>query len=62
MFECSRVDPKIPVETIMESLKALQAEGKFDHIGISEVSAETLAKANAVSGWIVPVNDAFSEG
>lgn len=50
MFECSRVDPKIPVETIMESLKALQAEGKFDHIGISEVSAETLKKANAVVG------------
>ncbi|KAG8943536.1 hypothetical protein FRC04_002824 [Tulasnella sp. 424] len=50
MFECARVDPKIPVETVMESLKALQAEGKFDHIGISEVSAETLKKACAVVG------------
>ncbi|KAG8999879.1 hypothetical protein FRB90_011921, partial [Tulasnella sp. 427] len=50
MFECARVDPKFPIEKIMENLKALQAEGKFDHIGISEVSAETLKKANAVVG------------
>ncbi|KAG8929812.1 hypothetical protein FRC01_003735 [Tulasnella sp. 417] len=49
LFECARIDPKIPVETIMESLKALQAEGKFDHIGISEVSAETLKKASSVA-------------
>jgi len=50
LFECARVDRKVPIEKTMETLKGLVAEGKFDHIGISEVSAETLKKANDVVG------------
>ncbi|KIO25247.1 hypothetical protein M407DRAFT_244126 [Tulasnella calospora MUT 4182] len=49
LFECARVDPKIPIEQVMESLKGLIKEGKFDHIGVSEISAETLKKAAAVA-------------
>ncbi|KAG8914822.1 hypothetical protein FRC00_010578, partial [Tulasnella sp. 408] len=49
LFECARVDPKIPIEQVMESLNGLVKEGKFDHIGVSEISAETLKKAAAVA-------------
>ncbi|KIO25249.1 hypothetical protein M407DRAFT_210755 [Tulasnella calospora MUT 4182] len=45
LFECARVDSKIPVEQVMQSLKDLIAEGQFDHIGVSEISAETLKRA-----------------
>ncbi|KAG9044570.1 hypothetical protein FS837_007916 [Tulasnella sp. UAMH 9824] len=49
IFECARVDPKIPIEQVMESLNGLVKEGKFDHIGASEISAESLKKAAAVA-------------
>jgi hypothetical protein len=45
LFECARVDSKYPIEEIVGTLKALQDEGKFDHIGLSECSAETLRRA-----------------
>lgn len=48
LFECARVDPKVPVEEAVATLAALVAEGKFDHIGLSECSANTLRRANAV--------------
>ncbi|KAG8947854.1 hypothetical protein FRC04_010212 [Tulasnella sp. 424] len=49
LFECARVDPNIPIEQAMETLKDLVKEGKFDHIGVSEISAESLKKAAAVA-------------
>jgi len=45
MFECSRVDPNIPIETTMEILGKLINEGKFNHIGLSECSASTIRRA-----------------
>jgi len=45
MFECARVDPKTPIETTIEGLSQLVKEGKFDHIGLSEVSANTIRRA-----------------
>ena len=48
LFECARVDPTVPIEEAMKNLSILQKEGKFDHIGISEVSAATLRRANSV--------------
>ncbi|KAJ3483334.1 hypothetical protein NLI96_g6381 [Meripilus lineatus] len=48
LFESARVDPKIPVEDAMRSLKALVEEGLIDHIGLSECSAETLRRACTV--------------
>jgi len=48
VFENGRVDPDRPIEETMKILKKLVQEGKFDHVGISECSAETLRRANAV--------------
>lgn len=43
-----RVDPRVPVEESMGALAELLAEGKIGHIGLSEVSAETLRRAHGV--------------
>ncbi|THH01241.1 hypothetical protein EW026_g1408 [Hermanssonia centrifuga] len=48
LFESARVDNKIPVEDAIRTLKGLIEEGLFDHIGMSECSAETLKRANTV--------------
>ncbi|KZT67696.1 Aldo/keto reductase [Daedalea quercina L-15889] len=48
LFECARVDPKVPIEESVKTLAGLIQEGKFDHIGLSECSAATLRRANAV--------------
>jgi pyridoxine 4-dehydrogenase len=48
LFQPARVDRTVPIEETMKALSGLVAEGKFDHIGISESGAETLRKANAV--------------
>lgn len=49
LFECARVDPKVTITETMKSLKALVDEGKFDHVGLSEVSAKSVKEANSVS-------------
>jgi Aldo/keto reductase family len=49
LFESARVDPKVPIEDTIAVLAQLIKEGKFDYIGISEASAATLKRANAVS-------------
>ncbi|KAG8939269.1 hypothetical protein FRC04_006733 [Tulasnella sp. 424] len=49
LFECARVDQKIPIEEVMETLKELVKEGKFDYIGVCEISAETLKRAAKVA-------------
>ncbi|KAG8949112.1 hypothetical protein FRC04_009058 [Tulasnella sp. 424] len=48
LFQCCRVDPTVPAESAVTTLASLVKEGKFDHIGLSECSAETLRRANAV--------------
>lgn len=48
VFECSRVDPKVPIETSMQTLAELVAEGKIGGIGLSEVNANTIRKAHAI--------------
>ncbi|KAG9002793.1 hypothetical protein FRB94_004739 [Tulasnella sp. JGI-2019a] len=50
LFECARIDPRVSVEDTMRTLKQLVKEGKFDHIGLSEVSAETVERANKIVG------------
>ncbi|KAG8852673.1 hypothetical protein FRB96_008529 [Tulasnella sp. 330] len=37
LFQCARVDKNVPIEETMKTLKALAEEGKFDHIGMSEI-------------------------
>ncbi|KZT67695.1 Aldo/keto reductase [Daedalea quercina L-15889] len=48
VFQPSRVDPSRPIEETIRNLVVLKEEGKFEHIGLSECSAETLRRAHAV--------------
>lgn len=48
LFESARVDSNVPIEDAMKTLKGLVEEGLFDHVGLSECSAETIKRANAV--------------
>ncbi|KAN0088007.1 NADP-dependent oxidoreductase domain containing protein [Tylopilus felleus] len=48
LFECARVDPDVPVEVSIAALARLKSEGKLDHIGMSECSAETLRRGHKV--------------
>ncbi len=48
LYYVHRVNPEQAIEDTMEGLAALVREGKIAHIGLSEVSAETLRRAHAV--------------
>jgi len=48
LFEPARIDRKVPVEDMMQTLVTLIKEGKFSHIGLSECNADTLRKAHAI--------------
>jgi pyridoxine 4-dehydrogenase len=48
VFECARVDPNVPIETSVQTLAELVAEGKIGGIGLSEVNANTIRKAHAI--------------
>ncbi|KAG1827020.1 NADP-dependent oxidoreductase domain-containing protein [Suillus subaureus] len=48
LFQSARVDPNIPLEESIRALVELKNEGKLDHIGMSECSADTLRRGNAV--------------
>ena len=49
LFEPCRIDSKVPVEDQIRTLVALQKEGKFDHIGLSEVGEASLRRAAAIA-------------
>lgn len=48
LFQCARVDPKVPVETSVQALAELIQEGQIGAYGLSEVSAATIRRAHAV--------------
>ncbi|KAH0832367.1 NADP-dependent oxidoreductase domain-containing protein [Lanmaoa asiatica] len=48
LFQCARVDLDVPVEVSIAALAKLKNEGKLDHIGMSECSAETLRRGHKV--------------
>lgn len=48
LYYVHRIDRDQPIEETMEGLAALTREGKIGHIGLCEVSAETLRRAHAV--------------
>jgi len=48
LFYLHRVSQATPIEESMECLSRLVREGKINHIGLCEVSASTLRRANAV--------------
>ncbi|CAN8253873.1 unnamed protein product [Cochlearia groenlandica] len=43
-----RIDTRVPIEITMGELKKLVEEGKIKYIGLSEASASTIRRANAV--------------
>ena len=43
-----RVDPSVPIEDVAGAVKDLIKEGKVKHFGLSEASAKTIRRANAV--------------
>ena len=43
-----RVDPAVPIEDVAGAVKDLINEGKVKHFGLSEASAKTIRRANAV--------------
>ena len=48
IFECARVDPNTQIEDVIKVLAQLVEEGKIGGIGLSEVKADTVRRANAV--------------
>ena len=48
LFYQHRVDPEVPIEDVAGTLKALIAEGKVKHYGLSEASERTIRRAHAV--------------
>ncbi len=57
LFYQHRVDPDVPIEEVAGAVRDLIAEGKVQHFGMSEPSAETLRRAHAVQ----PVSAVQSE-
>lgn len=51
LYQLHRIDPKVPAEDQLGTLKDLQAQGKIKHIGLSEVSVQQIQHARK----IVPV-------
>jgi aryl-alcohol dehydrogenase-like predicted oxidoreductase len=48
LYYAHRIDPKVPVEEMVGAMAALVKEGKVRYIGLSEASANSLRRANAV--------------
>jgi aryl-alcohol dehydrogenase-like predicted oxidoreductase len=48
LYYLHRVDPKTPIEETVGAMAELVKKGKVRYIGLSETSAETLRRANAV--------------
>jgi aryl-alcohol dehydrogenase-like predicted oxidoreductase len=48
LYYAHRIDPNVPVEMMVSAMADLVKEGKIRFLGLSEVSATTLRKANAV--------------
>jgi pyridoxine 4-dehydrogenase len=49
LFQLHRVDPRVPLEDQVGELARLRDEGKIAHIGLSEVSAQVVAQAAAIT-------------
>lgn len=48
LYYTHRVDPKVPIETVAETMAELHEEGKILNWGISEPNMETLRRADSV--------------
>jgi pyridoxine 4-dehydrogenase len=45
LYQLHRIDPEVPADDQIETLQALQAEGKIRHIGLSEVGVKEIERA-----------------
>jgi pyridoxine 4-dehydrogenase len=59
LYQLHRIDPKVPAEDQLETLKNLQAQGKIKHIGLSEVSVAQLQHAQKIVN-VVSVQNRYS--
>ncbi len=57
LFYQHRVDPEVPVEDVVGSVKDLIRQGKVKHFGLSEAGVQTIRRAHAVQ----PVTSVQSE-
>jgi pyridoxine 4-dehydrogenase len=59
LFQLHRIDPKVPAEDQLGTLKDLQAQGKIRHIGLSEVTVKQIEHARTIVP-IVTVQNRYS--
>jgi aryl-alcohol dehydrogenase-like predicted oxidoreductase len=59
LYQLHRIDPKIPAEDQLGTLKDLQSQGKIKHIGLSEVRVEQIQHAQTIVP-IVSVQNRYS--
>ncbi len=59
LYQLHRIDPKVPAEDQLGTLKNLQSEGKIRHIGLSEVSLKQIQHAQSIVP-IVSVQNRYS--
>jgi len=59
LYQLHRIDPKVPAEDQLGTLKDLQGQGKIKHIGLSEVSVRQIQHARTIVP-IVSVQNRYS--
>ena len=59
LYQLHRIDPKVPAEDQIGTLKDLQVEGKIRHIGLSQVSVQQIEHAQTIVP-IVSVQNRYS--
>jgi len=59
LYQLHRIDPKVPAEDQLGTLKDLQAQGKIKHIGLSEASVRQIQHARSIVP-IVSVQNRYS--
>src|ERR1022692_1964549 len=59
LYQLHRIDPKVPAEDQLGTLKNLQAQGKIKHIGLSEVNVDQVKHAQTIVD-IVSVQNRYS--
>jgi pyridoxine 4-dehydrogenase len=59
LYQLHRIDPKVPAEDQLGTLRDLQAQGKIKHIGLSEVSVRQIQHARTIVP-IVSIQNRYS--
>ena len=59
LYQLHRIDPKVPADDQLGTLKDLQVQGKIKHIGLSEVSVSQIQHAQTIVP-IVSVQNRYS--